>query len=248
VTVTELDRVSLLLRTYLFEDLSPAEIEPLARAARERTLDRGEVLWHVGDPADEVCVIASGEFKDSVVTEDGDEVIATTQWGGGMVIGEPGFFATERNRVLAVSAVAPGRVLLLPRASLEPFLRRHPRVVERALEGLASIARTQTETIAALARRPLRERLLLRLLDLTETNERRADGAGVTPKVSQSTLAAMVGVSRENVNRALAALATEEAIRIGSGRYVIPDADRLRLELSNGPLLVRRNRRAEPSV
>jgi CRP-like cAMP-binding protein len=245
---SELDRVSLLLGTYLFEELSPAEVEPLARSARIRHTVRGEYVHHVGDPADEVYLVASGQLKDSIVTEDGDEVVHSF-FGPGMLIGEPGFFATERNRVMAVVAVEPTTLLVLGRDSLEPFLRRHPNVVTRALEGLASVARNQTLLIAMLSRRTLPERLLFRLVELAETNARRDDGAGVTPKISQATLAAMVGVTRENVNRALSAMAADGVIRIEDGSYVLPDFERLRAEISNGsPLLIRRNRRTELEV
>ena len=245
---SEPDRVSLLLGTYLFEDLSPAEIEPLARSATIRHTARGEYLTHVGDPADELYVVVVGQLKDSILTEDGDEVVHSF-FGPGMLIGEPGFFATERNRVMAIVAVESTTLLILGRRSLEPFLQRHPQVVTRALEGLASTARAQTQLIATLSRRTLQERLLFRLVELAETNTPRDDGAGVTPKISQSTLAAMVGVTRENVNRALAALAASGAIRIESGSYVLPGLDRLRTEISNGqPVLERRNRRTEPEV
>ena len=48
---------------------------------------------------------------------------------------------------------------------------------------------------------------MLRLLDLAETNTEHPDGAAVTPKISQSTLASMVGVSRGGIlNRAIGAL------------------------------------------
>jgi CRP/FNR family transcriptional regulator, cyclic AMP receptor protein len=241
----EPDRTSLLLGTYLFEDLSPAEVEPLARAARVRPAVRGEYIHHVGDPADEIYVVASGQLKDEVVTEDGDEVVHTL-YGPGMVIGEPGFAAPERNRVMAVVALEPCTLLVLHRDHLMPFLFHHPQALVRMLEGLSTIARNQTELIAALARRSLPERLLLRLLELAETNARRDDGAVVTPKIAQSTLAAMVGVSRENVNRALATLAADGAIRIQDGRYVLPEPERLRREIAAGwPLLERRNRRIE---
>ncbi|MGZ4154262.1 MAG: Crp/Fnr family transcriptional regulator [Actinomycetota bacterium] len=241
------DRVAVLLSTYLFEDLSPAELEPLARSTTLRRLARGEYVSHVGDPADSLFVVASGQIKDSIVTEDGDELVHSF-FGTGMVIGEPGFFAAERNRVMALVTVEPSTVLVLERDRLMPFLERHPRVITRALEGLASIARGQTEIIAALARRPLQDRLLLRLLELAETNERRADGAGVTPKISQATLAAMVGVSRENVNRALAALAAEGAVQIEAGRYVIGDPEEARRRAAPGwPLVTKPNRRTDLS-
>ena len=102
----DLDRVSLLLGTYLFEALSPVELEPLARSATIRHMARGEYAHHVGDPADEIYLVVSGQLKDSIVTEDGDELVHTF-FGQGMLIGEPGFFAVERNRVMAVVAVEP---------------------------------------------------------------------------------------------------------------------------------------------
>ena len=56
----------------------------------------------------------------------------------------------------------------------------------------------------------------------------------------------MIGVSRENVNRALAALAIDGAIRQEGGRYVLVDEERLRREVSRDwPLAGRRDRRAD---
>ncbi|HXJ64628.1 MAG TPA: Crp/Fnr family transcriptional regulator [Actinomycetota bacterium] len=239
------DRVAILLSTYLFEGLPPAALEPLARSSSIRRVVRGEYVFHVGDHADILYVVASGQVKDSIVTEDGDEIVHSF-FGPGMVIGEPGFFSAERNRVMALVAVEPSTVLLLDREHLLPFLQRHPDVTTRALEGLASIARSQTELITALARRSLHDRLVLRLLDLAETNTERPDGAAVTPRISQSTLASMVGVSRENVNRAIGALVASGSVRREAGRYVLVDPATLRREVSSGwPPLVRRNRRSD---
>jgi len=239
----EPDRVALLLGTYLFEDLSPAEVEPLARAATLRRLVRGEFVYRVGDPADELCVVAAGELKDTLVTEDGDEIVLTA-YGTGMVLGEPGFFATEANRILGVVAVEPSTLLVLGRADLMAFLERHPQAMLRALQGLASIARTAAEIIAGLAHRPLRERLLHRLLELADRSAPSEDGVVATPRISQSTLAAMVGVTRERVNRTLAELAASGDVRHEAGRYVLTDPESLRRELAGGsPLLERRNRR-----
>jgi CRP/FNR family transcriptional regulator, cyclic AMP receptor protein len=126
MATADLDRVSALLRTYLFEDLSPAEVEPLARATRMRRAVRGEHLWHVGDPADQLYVVVAGQLKDSLVTVDGDEVVHSV-YGPGMVIGEAGCFAPERNRVMAGVALEPCTILELRREQLLPFLLRHPR-------------------------------------------------------------------------------------------------------------------------
>jgi CRP-like cAMP-binding protein len=86
--------------------------------------------------------------------------------------------------------------------------------------------------ISSLLSRSLTDRLLLRLLELVEASPERRAGVAATPKISQSTLAAMVGVSRENANRALSALASDGAIRQDNGRYLVVDEARLRRELA----------------
>jgi hypothetical protein len=56
----------------------------------------------------------------------------------------------------------------------------------------------------------------------------------------------MVGVSRENVNRALAVIATG-AIRREAGRYLLVDEDQLRQRVVEGvgPMAERRDRRRD---
>jgi CRP-like cAMP-binding protein len=94
----------------------------------------------------------------------------------------------------------------------------------------------------------LAERLVLRLLELIDSSPERRSGEAVTPKITQSTLAAMIGVSRENVNRALAALALDGSVRLEDGRYVLIDEERLRREVAQGwPLAARRDRRVDPA-
>jgi biotin operon repressor len=115
------------------------------------------------------------------------------------------------------------------------------------IEKLASNTRWQTTMISALLTRSLTDRLVLRLLELVDSSPERVAGLAVTPKVSQSTLAAMVGVSRENVNRALSALAAQGSIRQDHGRYVLVDEARLRRELARDwPLASRRDHRLPP--
>jgi CRP/FNR family transcriptional regulator, cyclic AMP receptor protein len=234
-----------LSRSYLFEDLTPEDIGPLAAAATTRALVRGERLCHLGDRADEIWVVLSGEVKDSVVDAEGYEVIHFVH-GPGMTLGEPGYFSLERTRIVEVIAVEPATMIRLDRRDLAPFMAQHPQIRDRVLETLASNTRWQTTMISSAARRSLTDRLILRLLELTESSPQGSSGEARTPKISQSTLAAMIGVSRENVNRALAALAIEGAIRQEGGCYVLVDEGRLRREISRDwPLAGRRDRRVE---
>lgn len=233
----------MLLGTYLFQDLTPAEIEPLARAAEVRRYGPGEHIFDVGDTAEFLYVIVSGEARDSILTLDGDEYMHA-MWGPGMVVGDAGFFAPDNSRVMAFIAVQPTVLLLLSRSDVMPFLLRHPAAMRRALENLAATARALTVEAATRSLRSLRDRVLLRLLELADSNPPRADGSAVTPRISQSTLSTMVGVSRENVNRALAALTAAGVVRAESGVYVVVDRARAWDEvMGGGPELSRPNRR-----
>jgi len=234
-----------LSRSYLFEGFTAAEIEPLAVISRKRRLVRGEYVFHAGDPADELWVVVSGEVKDCVVDMDGNEVVHFVH-GPGMTFGEPGFFAQDHVRIVDVIAVMPTTLIRLDRRDLVPFMEQHPILKDRALEALASNTRFQANLISSLLTRPLAERLVLRLLELIDSSPERRSGEAVTPKITQSTLAAMIGVSRENVNRALAALALDGSLRLEDGRYVLIDEERLRREVAQGwPLAARRDRRVD---
>jgi CRP/FNR family transcriptional regulator, cyclic AMP receptor protein len=225
--------------------MTAEQIEPLAGVSATRRLVRGEYVWHVGDPADELYVVLWGEVKDCIVDIDGNELIHFVH-GPGMTVGEPGFFAQERYRILAVIAMMPTRLIRLARGGLWPFPEQDGVVKDRVLERLASDCRFETNLITSLLTRPLAERLVLRLLELIDSIRERQPGKPVTPKITQSTLAAMIGVTRENVNRALAAPALEGSIRMEGGRYVLVDEERLRREVAQGwPLGLRRDQRTD---
>jgi CRP-like cAMP-binding protein len=243
----QVDVLSALMRSYLFEDLTPDDLRPLVSTTIVRRLVPREILWPIGAPADEICIAVSGEIKSTVVNLDGDEVIHSV-YGPGMTFGEPGFFAVDHVRIVETLAVQHSVVLLLHRREMVPFMRLHDTVKDRALEALASNTRWQTTMISALSSRPLLDRLILRLLELADTDPgRAAPGApAMTPKISQTTLAAMVGVSRENVNRALATLVSRGAIRREGGRYVLVDEAALREQATKDwPMSHRRDRRTD---
>lgn len=242
--VQEWDRIlEGLCRSYLFEDLNHEQLAPLAKAATTRSLARGEYLWRVGAPAHEIFVVLSGEMKDSVLDVDGFELIHFVH-GPGMTFGEPGYFAVDHKRVVEISALVPSVVIRLDRRDLAPFIGQHPTIKDRALERLASNTRWQTTMLNSVYRRSLADRVALRLLELVDTTAQLTAGCSATPRISQATLAAMVGVSRENVNRALASLMAEGFVQRDEGRYVIADEAGLRARIARDwPIAARRDRR-----
>lgn len=83
----------------------------------------------------------------------------------------------------------------------------------------------------------------MQLLELAATGP---DG-GQSVRLSQTTLAAMIGATRENVNRSLAGLVAEGYIHIGGRSITILDPDGLRrLAARAAPLLPPPNRPSSP--
>jgi CRP-like cAMP-binding protein len=238
-----IDVFATLRRSYLFEDLTDEQLAPLVDHVVVRTMVRGETLHRPGDPANELFVLVSGEVKDYVITLDGEEIVHFLR-GAGMTFGEPGYFAVERNRVVHSMAIRPTVVLLLLREHLEPLMDAHPVIKDRALESLASNMRWYGSLVSTLVTRPLEERLLVRILELADSMEVEPGSPASTPEVSQSMLAAMLGVTRENVNRALAGLIAANWIERDGGRYVIVDERRVRAAVGRDlPITARRDHR-----
>jgi CRP/FNR family transcriptional regulator, cyclic AMP receptor protein len=237
------ERQAGLARSYLFERLPAADLAPLAAAATTRVVERDEHVWRAGDRADELYVVLRGEVADCVLDADGRLVVHTIH-GPGMTLGEPGYFSAERDRSVSSVALVRATLIRVDRRDLDPFLERHPPLKDRALQGLAGTVRWAGSMMASLATRSLSDRVVLRLLELADANPQRRGGHPATPPITQATLAAMTGVSRENVNRALAALATAGLVRRDGNRYVLLDDARLRREVARDwPVFARRDRR-----
>ena len=79
---------------------------------------------------------------------------------------------------MSVLALEPSTLLILGREPLTAFLERHPSVAMKLLEKMASTSQWQTGMFLTLARRPLADRVVLRLLDLGRVERVERCGAG----------------------------------------------------------------------
>ena len=137
VTSPDVDSLRVLLSTYLFQDLSPAELEPLVKALHSRDYLRGEYVFRAGDTAEFLYILAVGQIKYSMNTAKGDEWVLEIMTPGA-VFGEPGLFAPERTRVVDALAMQRSSVLLVGRGRLIDFMQKHRPAMMRMLEALAA--------------------------------------------------------------------------------------------------------------
>ena len=217
------DPAQVLLRTSIFQDLVETDVDELLVDVHERRYARGEPVWIEGDSATVLCVVAEGQLKAHRVSRDGREVIVAV-YPAPSVTGDVGLFHPAGVRWLNLGAMTASRCLLIPRTPLLAFLARHPAAMQRMLESLSIAAVRAAYSYSGMAFEDIGRRVASLLLYLaSEYGEQTPEGIRVRLRLSQGDLAAHVGASRENVNRALARLTGAGLISQRDGSFCVPD-------------------------
>lgn len=198
-----MDPVGILARTALFREFSPEELEPLAPALQTRTYTRGAFIFHEGDPATVLYLIRSGQVKIARIGAGGEEVVFAILMPADF-FGELALFDDAAIRTADAQAIELTECLTLQRDALMAFLDRHPQLMRRLLRVFTAYIRQMDAALAEAAFLDIPGRVATKLLALAQSHgERTPGGVRIGMKLSQRTLAGMVGASRENVNRSL---------------------------------------------
>jgi CRP/FNR family transcriptional regulator, cyclic AMP receptor protein len=158
---------------------------------------RGESIYSQGEPADTVMYIEKGGVKFSVVNGTGKEAVVA-MFGPGDFFGE-GCMAGQLLRMGTASAVTPTTVLVIQQRELLRALHAEHALSDHFISYmLARNIRVEEDLIDQLFNSS--EKRLARTLLLLARYGEQEQPDGVLPKVSQETLASMVGTTRSRVN------------------------------------------------
>jgi CRP-like cAMP-binding protein len=195
------DRVrELLTSVELFGEMLDEEIDDLTALAQIKKLSKDTTIFHAGDPADAVFVVASGRIKVVITSTDGKEFILTVL-GPGQVFGEMALLesAPRSASVVTLSAV---EVLVISRADFQRLLDSNPRISQRLLAILSRRLRRANAKMESLAYMDVAGRLARYLLDLARDHgQRLGNGWVVVRRPTHSDIAHSIGTSRETVSR-----------------------------------------------
>jgi CRP/FNR family transcriptional regulator/CRP/FNR family cyclic AMP-dependent transcriptional regulator len=149
--------------------------------------------------------------------------------GAGDTFGELGVLDAAGIRTASAIAVEPTSCVMLSKDDLHAALRSTPELGLRMLASLVGYVRRKDEELADFAFLDVTGRIARKLLELADRHgEAVAGGVRIGIRVPQAELAAMVGASRENVNRSLGQLVTLGALAMDGGHITILDPDRLK--------------------
>jgi CRP/FNR family transcriptional regulator, cyclic AMP receptor protein len=158
---------------------------------------REETIFTQGDACQHVMYIQSGGVKLSVLSKSGREAIVA-MLGPGDFFGE-GCLSGQPLRLGSATAITPSVILLIQKATMVRLLHQQHAMSDRFISHmLARNIRIEEDLIDQLFNSS--EKRLARALLLLARYGKRDKPVRVVPKVSQVTLAEMVGTTRSRVN------------------------------------------------
>jgi len=166
-------------------------------ARRVKEFKRAEVVYSQGDAAKSVMYLQEGGVKLSVVSEEGKEAVVAIL-GPGDFFGE-GCLAGQSIRMGTATAITPSTVLVIEKSEMFKVLHEQHALSDRFITFmLARNIRIEEDLIDQLFNSS--EKRLARTLLLLARYGKEDQPHGLVPKVSQETLAEMVGTTRSRVN------------------------------------------------
>jgi CRP-like cAMP-binding protein len=207
----------------LFRDLPETELATLAGSLRTRRYRRGEVIFHQGDPGDSLHIILAGRVKISSPSETGVEAILTSlrpgEFFGSLALldGAP--------RSASATAVEATETLILPRETFRQLVNEREEIRDHVFAELAHELRRLTYHVEELHFLDIAGRLAARLARMAEEHGSPEPGGGIriAGPITQGELAAMVGSTRQSVNKLLGYLTEDGLIRQERDAIVVLD-------------------------
>ena len=174
-----------------------AFLDRITSGKTKREYRSKEIVFSQGDPGDAVFYIESGKVKLTVVSTRGKEAVIGVLEGGSF-FGE-GCLAGQALRMYTASALQRATIVRLGRTSMVRLLHRDPEFAEVFTAYLLSRnVRMEEDLVDQLFNSS--EKRLARILLLLAQFGKEPRPEAVIPKVSQETLAAMVGTTRSRVS------------------------------------------------
>jgi CRP-like cAMP-binding protein len=190
-------------------------------------VERRQTLFSAGDVGAGCYVVQTGALKAVLVSAEGHERMLAV-FGPGSIVGEMALF-DDQPRSATVIAIRTTKLAYVSKDVFFRFADTHPEVYRQALRILASRLRGTTEDALAQTVATVASRVAKAFLQLADSLGETVDGdrRRIAQRVTQSDIAAMAGVARENASRVVNRWMREGVLSRSAGHYVIERRSRL---------------------
>ena len=208
----------------LVQMLSEEDRQRVFSSGHERTLAKGEILFHEGDPAESLCVLVAGRIKLVRYSPRGKELLLHlvppgASFAEAALFGSGGYPATAEAAETSV-------VWCLPREQLVKILRENPEIGIAMIASVSAWTRTLAGKLEMLTQRRVEERLALFLMSRAG---RRDIAVGEVIELGQPKhlVAAECGTGPEVLSRTFKRLEEDGIIETGTTTVTVLDPGRL---------------------
>jgi CRP/FNR family transcriptional regulator, cyclic AMP receptor protein len=207
-------------REHLFEHLLAA-LDAGHVVANERTFDKGDIVFHQGDPGDSLHLVREGMFAIRASTPLGAILIVDILVPGD-VFGEFAVFSNQRRRTTSVNALSPGATLAVEREQLRAAIGFKPELAEEIIATIIGKTESTTQRLVEMLHVPAELRVLRALLSMANKEE------GSSPvRLTQDELASFAATTRPTANRVLRQEEERGTVELSRGQVMVLDRQRL---------------------
>lgn len=221
------ERILVAIRTLpAFRGLTAEDQRRLAMLATLRDYERGDFVWHEGDPSEHLTLIVRGRVKIVRHAEQGDVILEL--FGEGEPVGA---IAVYNYMPYPASAVCmePTTLLMLPRREYFELLDRHPGFARAVIRELTRLTVAMARKIEEMRGQRVDVRIAQLFLTLAERMGRPGpEGIEIRLQLSRQEVADLVGTTVESAIRVLSRWNREGLLITGRGRFILPSREKLR--------------------
>lgn len=216
----------ILAEHFLLRDLPAKDLDRLGELSTKRSFDVNQPVFMKGDPAAGMMAVVKGRVRIVTYSAGGKEIVLNVI-NPGEVFGEIALIDGGERTADAV-AMEPTDLLVLDRRHFLPYLEKNPKLCIKLLMVMCQRLRATSEQLEDFSFLDLRTRLAKRLIVLADRHgEESGKGTKIGLHLPQQLLGAMMGATREAVNKQLRMWEDKGLIRLERSAVTILDREGL---------------------
>ncbi len=224
---TRLDIRQILSRLPLFQELTPEQLAVLEKAAHERRLAKGEMLFQKGDLPKGVFVLVFGQVKLAFPSSQGNEKVVQIV-GPRQCFGEAIMFLNRPSPVFAQGLV-DSLLLHINSGPVFELLEKDPLFARRMLAGLSMRLHSLVQDVETYSLRSSAQRVVGYLLQQCPQEGGPCEGPiDISLPTSKQVIASRLNLTPETLSRILHDLSANGLISVSGKQITIKDVKLLR--------------------
>jgi CRP-like cAMP-binding protein len=217
---------ALLTHIPLFNSLAPEEISRMARGTREVHANKGEILFHKGDPCNGFHLLVYGQVKLAFTSSQGSEKVVEIV-SQGQSFGEAVMFM-EKPYIVFAQALSDSLLLHISKAAVFEELQRDHNLCRKMLAGMAMRLHQLMTDVESYSLHSGKQRIIGYLLRELPDNDQNASNATVNLPTNKGIIASRLNLTQEHFSRILHELTDLGLIVVEGKKIHIPSVPKLR--------------------